>query len=93
VTEEQRPTPPRPPRADGVGRIVDLELRLCIEEGSASPHGYTRDRTGREEHFRGWLDLLGVLERVCARPPEHVETLGSPGVPGWKREHGRRSES
>ena len=64
--EKQLTTATQPARSERVEQIVDLALRLCVGPGSASPHGHTRDRSGREQRFHGWLGLLGVLERLCA---------------------------
>jgi hypothetical protein len=65
--KEQEPNLSGPQGSDSVEQFVDLELRLCIEEGSASPRGYIRDRSGREQSFRGWLGLLGLLEETTAK--------------------------
>jgi len=81
--EKQLTTATQPARSERVEQIVDLELRLCVEPGSASPHGRTLDRSGREQRFNGWLGLLAVLERLCApeadAPPRDSQTTPTPG--------------
>jgi hypothetical protein len=61
------PNPSGPQRSDTVEQFVDLELRLSVEERSASPRGYIRDPRGHQQGFRGWLGLLGLLEEATSR--------------------------
>lgn len=76
--EKQLTTATQPARPERAEQIVDLELRLCVEPGSASPRGHTRDKSGREQRFHGWLGLLGVLEHLCTpesdAPPRDSQT-------------------
>jgi hypothetical protein len=65
--DEPKANPPGPPRSASVEQCIDLELRLCVEEGSASPRGYIRDRSGSEQSFQGWLGLLGLLEETTQK--------------------------
>jgi hypothetical protein len=61
---DPEPNASDPSRSGGAEQFIDLELRLCVEDGSASPSGYIRDRSGSEQPFRGWLGLLGLLEQA-----------------------------
>jgi hypothetical protein len=79
--DQKRSTQALPARSGGAEQTVELELRLCIEHGSASPSGHTRDQSGREHSFHGWLALLGVLESLCGfeAPPRDLKSQPTPG--------------
>jgi hypothetical protein len=62
--KKPQPSASQPPRSDSLAQYVDVELRLYIGDGTASPHGYIRARSGPEQRFQGWLGLLGLLEKT-----------------------------
>jgi hypothetical protein len=64
------------------GRMSEVNrIWIELEIGSDGPSGTTRDRTGREASFSGWLELIAIiqtpLEATREQPPADVGSTES----------------